>query len=79
MVADQAWLTGTRLRGFELRNVVTKYRFERSRRFPESSPILTTRDYSRLSCGAGIPQLGPSQNLGRDTCAGVVLHRLCLR
>jgi hypothetical protein len=43
----------------ELRNVVAKYPFERSRRFPESGRILTTRDYSCLSCGGEDTQLRP--------------------
>ena len=44
----------------ELRNVVAKYPFERSHRFPVIQPNSGRRDYSRLSCG-----------LGRDACAGV--------
>lgn len=35
----------------ELRNVVAKYPFERSHRFPGIQPNSGHRDYSRLSCG----------------------------
>jgi hypothetical protein len=45
--------------GLELRNVVAKYPFERSRRFPGIQPNSGHRDYSRLSCGVGDTQLGP--------------------
>ena len=34
----------------ELRNVVAKYSFERSHRFPRIKPNSRHRDYSRLSC-----------------------------
>jgi hypothetical protein len=46
---------------FELRNVVVNYPFERSHRFPEIQPYSGHGDYSRLSCGAGDPQLGPEK------------------
>jgi len=39
--------------GLELRNVVSKYPFERSHRFPGSSRISGHRDYSRSSCDGG--------------------------
>jgi hypothetical protein len=45
--------------GFELRNVVANYFFERSRRFPGFQPNSGHRDHSRLRCGAGGTQLGP--------------------
>jgi hypothetical protein len=45
--------------GLELRNVVAKYLFERSHRFPGIEPNSGHRDYSRLSCGVGDRQLGP--------------------
>jgi hypothetical protein len=43
-----------------LRNVVAKYPFERSHRFAGIEPNSGHRDYSRLSCGIGDTQLGPS-------------------
>src|SRR5262245_5728225 len=39
--------------GLELRNVVSKYPFERLHRFPGSSRISGHRDYSRSSCDGG--------------------------
>jgi hypothetical protein len=36
--------------GLELKNVGTKYPFERSYRFPGIQPNSRHRDYSRLSC-----------------------------
>src|SRR6266567_4363066 len=44
----------------DLRNVGKNYPFERSRRFPGIKPNSGHRDYSRLSCGGGRTQLGPS-------------------
>jgi uncharacterized protein YndB with AHSA1/START domain len=46
--------------GLELRNVGKNYPFERSRRFPGILANSSHRDYSRLSCGGGETQLGPS-------------------
>jgi hypothetical protein len=46
--------------GFELRNVVANYPFQRSHRFPGIEPNSGHRDYSRLSCGVGEARLGPS-------------------
>jgi hypothetical protein len=43
----------------ELRNVGTKYPFERSRRFPAIQPNSGDGDRSRLSCEVGDTQLGP--------------------
>ena len=43
----------------DLPNVVGKYPFERSHRFPGIEPNSGHRDYSRLSCGVGDRQLGP--------------------
>src|SRR5215471_3734179 len=63
--------------GLELRNVVAKYPFESSHRFPGIKPNSGHRDYSRLSCGVGETQLGPSarisaggscENVGRGKC-----------
>jgi hypothetical protein len=45
--------------GLELRNVVVKYPFERSHRFPGIQPNSGGRDYSRLSCDVGNTQLRP--------------------
>jgi hypothetical protein len=42
-----------------LRNVVSKYPFESSHRFPEIQPNSGHRDYSRLSCAVGETQLEP--------------------
>jgi hypothetical protein len=47
--------------GFELRNVVAKYPFERSHRFPGIQPNSSDGDYSRLSCGVAERSSGPSQ------------------
>jgi len=46
--------------GLELRNVVAKNRLEKSHRFPGNQPNSGHRDDSRLSCGVGETQLGPS-------------------
>ena len=46
--------------GLELRNVVAKNRLEKSHRFPGNQPNSGHRDDSRLSCGVGDTQLGPS-------------------
>src|SRR5262249_24660805 len=40
----------------DLRNVVAKYPFERSHRFPGIQPNFDHRDYSRLSCGVEVTQ-----------------------
>jgi hypothetical protein len=52
----------------ELGNVVPNYPFEGSRRFPGSGRVLATRDYSRLSCGGGETQLGPSTQDSQQRC-----------
>ena len=39
--------------GLELRNVVAKYPFERSHRFPVIQPNSDRRDYLRSSCDGG--------------------------
>jgi len=44
---------------FELRNVVTNYPFEKSRRFAGNQPNFGHGDHSRSRCGAGDTQLGP--------------------
>ena len=44
----------------DLRNVVADYPFESSRRFPGSQPNSGHGDYSRLSCGLGDTELGPT-------------------
>ena len=43
--------------GFELRNVVANYPFERSDRFAGIQPNSGHRDHSRLSCGGRNTQL----------------------
>jgi len=60
------WLAGhVRL---ELRNVVAKYPFERSLRFPGIQQNSDHRDYSPLSCGVGWTQLGPrTQGITEET------------
>src|SRR5689334_23223845 len=62
--ATQTWLTKTNCVaghvGLELRNVVAKNCLEKSRRFPGNQPNSGHRDDSRLSCGVGETQLGPS-------------------
>src|SRR5262249_40278180 len=45
--------------GLELRNVVAKYPFERSRRFPVIQPNSGRRDYSRSGCDGGRRSSGP--------------------
>src|SRR6516164_5004539 len=54
--------------GLELRNVVAKYPFERSRRFPGVQPNSGHRDYSRLSCGVEETPLGPSARMSAAAC-----------
>src|SRR5436305_185624 len=44
----------------DLRNVVANYSFESSRGFPRSEPNSGHGDYSRLSCGLGDTELGPT-------------------
>src|SRR5436190_20896023 len=51
----------------DLRNVVANYLFEGSHRFAGIQPNSGQRDYSRLSCGAGIRSSGVAQDLGRKT------------
>ena len=52
----------------ELRNVVAKYPFERSLRFPGIQQNSDHRDYSPLSCGVGWTQLGPrTQGITEET------------
>ncbi len=53
----------------DLRNVGANYPFERSHRFQGSSRILGTRDYSRLSCGVGSTQLGPTARISAGMLA----------
>src|SRR5439155_9435006 len=54
---DPPWLAGHV--GIELRNVVGKYPFETSHRFPEIKPNSGHRDHSRLGCGVPDTQLVP--------------------
>src|SRR5215217_318351 len=62
------WLA--ELVGFELRNVVAKYRLERSHGFPGIRPNPGHRDYSRLSCGVWKRSSGLSQDVSRDALRG---------
>jgi hypothetical protein len=67
----------------ELRNVVAKYPFERSHRFPVIQPNSGRRDCSRLSCGVAERQLGlvpghSCANAGRSL-RWQELPRFCLR
>jgi len=67
----------------ELRNVVAKYPYEKSRRFPGIQPNSGHRDYSRLSCGVAETQLGlvpghSCANAGRPL-RWQELPRFCLR
>ena len=56
----------------DLRNVVAKYPLERSHGFPRIQPNSVHRDYSRLRCGVGETQLGPSTRIS----AGVLTRTL---
>jgi hypothetical protein len=47
----------------DLKNVGKNYPFESSHRFPVIKPNSGHRDYSRLSCGGGETQLGPSAGI----------------
>ena len=59
----------------DLRNVVAKYPFERSRRFPGMQPNSDHRDHSRLSCGAGETQLGPNARMSAGMLARALVDR----
>jgi flavin-dependent dehydrogenase len=52
--------------GFELRNVVANYPFERSHRFARIKPTSGHRDHSRLSCGARDTSSGPKSSRCRS-------------
>src|SRR5215469_8110302 len=56
----------------DLRNVVAKYPFERSHRFPGIQPNSGHRDYLRLSCGVEDTQLEPRARIS----AGVLTRTL---
>src|SRR5437660_10280536 len=67
----------------DLRNVVAKNPYEKSRRFPGIEPNSGHRDYSRLSCGVAETQLGlvpghSCANAGRSL-RWQELPRFCLR
>src|SRR5262249_5527847 len=69
--------------GLELRNVIPKYRFERSHRFSVIQPNSGRRDHSRSSCGVAETQLGlvpghSCANAGRSL-RWQELPRFCLR
>jgi hypothetical protein len=57
-------------RGLELGNVVPKYPFERSHRFPGTRPNFSHRDYSRLSCDVGSTQFRPSAKISAGCLRG---------
>ena len=59
----------------ELRNVVAKYPLERSLRFVGIQPNSGHRDYSRLSCGDGDTQLGPSARISAGMLARALVNR----
>src|SRR5215204_1572652 len=61
------WLA--ELVGLELRNVVAKYRLERSHGFPGIRPNPGHRDYSRLSCGVWETQLEPNARMSAGMLA----------
>jgi Amidase len=61
------WLAGNV--GLELRNVVAKYPFQRSHRFPVIQPNSGRRDYARSSCDAGRRSSGPVPGSAQDACA----------
>jgi hypothetical protein len=54
----------------DLRDVVAKYPFERSHRFPVIQPNSGRRDYSRSSCDGGRRSSGPVPGSRQDACAG---------
>jgi hypothetical protein len=59
----------------DLRNVVAKYPFERSCEFPGIQPNSGHGDYSRLSCGAGETQLGPTARISAAMLARASVDR----
>ncbi len=61
--------------GLELRNVVAKYLFERSHRFPGIRPNSGHRDYSRLSCGVAETQLGASARISAGMLVRALVNR----
>src|SRR5215211_2041670 len=67
------WLA--ELVGLELRNVVAKYRLERSHGFPGIRPNSGHRDYSRLSCGVWETQLGPKPGCQQGCFARALVDR----
>jgi hypothetical protein len=59
----------------DLRNVVAKYPFERSHRFPEIQPNSRDGDYSRLSCGVRETQLRPNARISAGMLARALVNR----
>jgi hypothetical protein len=57
------------------RTTPTVYPFERSHGFPGIQPNSGRRDYSRLSCGGGETQLGPSAGISAGFLARALGHR----
>ena len=66
--ACRDWLAG--VGGLELRDVVAKYPFESSHRFPVIQPNSGRREYSRSSCDGGRRSSGPVPGSRQDACAG---------
>src|SRR5215216_5136815 len=67
------WLA--ELVGLELRNVVAKYRLERSHGFSGIRPNPGHRDYSRLSCGVWETQLEPNARMSPGMLARALVDR----
>jgi hypothetical protein len=65
--------------GFELRNVVANYPFERSHRFARIKPTSGHRDHSRLSCGARDTSSGPKSSRCRSKSRKKQPQRLTTR
>jgi hypothetical protein len=59
----------------ELRNVGTKYPFERSHRFPGIQPNFGDRDRSRLSCEVGDTQLVVNARISAGDVVRALGHR----
>src|SRR5947207_14752916 len=59
----------------DLRNVVANYPFENSRGFPGFEPNSGLGDYSRLSCGVRVTQLGPSARISAGMLARTLINR----
>jgi hypothetical protein len=67
------WVAGHE--GFELRNVVANYPFEKSRRFAGIQPNFGYGDHSRLSGGVEEIQLGPRTRFSAAMLARALADR----